>query len=318
MQLRLCCNSPHNFYDPFPNLDLSAESDSEDDLNSKPSADGELTDYSPLITASGKMLLLDRLLRALLASPSNHKILIFSQFTTQLTLLSLYLRHLLHTPSCLITGSTPQPDRRAAIAAFNGPDSAHRVFLLSTRAGGQGINLAAADTVILFDSDWNPQQDLQAQDRAHRIGQRRNVIVYRLATRGTVEEVLLEKAEGKRRLEKLVIMKGGVKSAGKGRRARRDKEEEGNGGENGEEEDDDEVAELRRMLAKQDGQRLDVDALLTEKELAILLDRSDGAYERAEQGEGDGEQRDGVDAVFKTVQTKSGGGGLLAAMAGGK
>ena len=316
MQLRLCCNSPHNFYDPFPNLDLS---DDEDDLSPnpdpKPTNDGE-TDYSPLITASGKMLLLDRLLRALLASPSNHKILIFSQFTTQLTLLSLYLRHLLHTPACLITGSTSQPDRRAQIAAFNAPDSANRVFLLSTRAGGQGINLAAADTVILFDSDWNPQQDLQAQDRAHRIGQRRNVVVYRLATRGTVEEVLLEKAEGKRRLEKLVIMKGGIKG-GKGRKGKMEKE--GEGGEDGDRDEElDEVAELRRMLAKQDGERLDVDALLTDKELAILLDRSDEAYERAEKGEEDGEQRDGVDAVFKTVQTKSGGGGLLAGMAGGK
>ena len=316
MQLRLCCNSPHNFYDPFPNLDLS---DDEDDLNgntnTKTKSDDGPTDYSPLVTASGKMLLLDRLLRALLASPSNHKILIFSQFTTQLTLLSLYLRHLLHIPACLITGSTSQPDRRAQIAAFNATASAHRVFLLSTRAGGQGINLAAADTVILFDSDWNPQQDLQAQDRAHRIGQRRNVVVYRLATRGTVEEVLLEKAEGKRRLEKLVIQKGGIKRAGTGRRGRKDV---GGDGEGDAEEEEDEVAELRRMLAKQDGQRLDVDALLTDKELAILLDRSDEAYERAEKGEEDGEQRDGVDAVFKTVQTKSGGGGLLAGMAGGK
>ena len=114
---------------------------------------------------------------------------------------------------CRIDGSVAQDIRRNQIAQFNA-EGGPNIFLLSTRAGGQGINLAAADTVILFDSDWNPQQDLQAQDRAHRIGQKRPVVVYRLATKGTVEEDLLLSADAKRRLEKLVIKEGGFKTMG--------------------------------------------------------------------------------------------------------
>ena len=83
-----------------------------------------------------------------------------------------------------------------------------KIFLLSTRAGGLGINLTAADTVIIFDSDWNPQADIQAQDRVHRIGQTKPVIVYRFVTMGTVEQHILDKASGKRKLERLVIHKG--------------------------------------------------------------------------------------------------------------
>merc|ERR1719378_1431811 len=82
------------------------------------------------------------------------------------------------------------------------------VFLLSTRAGGLGINLTSADTVIIYDSDWNPQNDLQAQDRAHRIGQTKDVVVYRLLTKGTVESYMLDRAVKKLRLESLVIEKG--------------------------------------------------------------------------------------------------------------
>jgi len=122
---------------------------------------------------------------------------------------------------CRIDGSVAQDNRRAQIAEFNTNKQA-KIFLLSTRAGGQGINLAAADTVILFDSDWNPQQDLQAQDRAHRIGQTRPVVVYRLATKGTVEEDLLLSADAKRRLEKLVIKKGGFKTMGQKMDAQQD------------------------------------------------------------------------------------------------
>jgi ATP-dependent DNA helicase len=168
-------------------------------------------------------------------------------------------------------------DRQAQIKAFNKPTSARdatNVFILSTRAGGQGINLAAADTVVLFDSDWNPQQDLQAMDRAHRIGQTRNVIIYRLATRNTVEQKLLESAEAKRRLEKLVIRKGGVRND-RGRGAQLDKEHE--------------IEELQKLLRKSDGEKFDVEEkegakILSGRELEILLDRSDEAYERAEKG----------------------------------
>ncbi|EME47150.1 hypothetical protein DOTSEDRAFT_77542 [Dothistroma septosporum NZE10] len=191
MQLRQCCNSPHNFYYPF-------------DLDENTPVD------ETLVTESGKMLLLDRLLPELLNG--GHKVLIFSQFKTQLDLLETYCTDLRSWPVSRIDGSVAQTDRQQQILEFNEQDSDVNIFLLSTRAGGQGINLAAADTVLLFDSDWNPQQDLQAQDRAHRIGQTRPVIVYRFATKGTVEQMLLEKADSKRRLEKLVIQKGRFKN----------------------------------------------------------------------------------------------------------
>lgn len=190
MQLRLTCNSPHNFYNPWENAEDIDES---------------------IVTSSGKMLLLDRLLPALFERGS--KVLIFSQFSTQLDILWDYCAELRGWKTCRISGSVSQSDRQAQIEEFNtNPEC--KLFILTTRAGGQGINLASADTVILFDSDWNPQQDLQAQDRAHRIGQKRPVIVYRLATKGTVEEDLLMSADAKRRLEKLVIKKGSFKNMG--------------------------------------------------------------------------------------------------------
>lgn len=291
MQLRLCCNSPHNFYDPW--MDTSTLSHGADmDEAGNPISDLE-NDYTALVNASGKMRLLDRLLRALLDSPSNHRVLLFSQFKSQLDLLALYLDTHLNIPPARIDGSVPAADRQDQIRAFNDPESPCRVFLLSTRAGGQGINLAAADTVILFDSDWNPQQDLQAQDRAHRIGQRRNVVVYRLATRGTVEEVLLGKAEGKRRLEKLVISKGKFRDWGRDSKVR---------GEGGEEEEGG-LDALHAALAEADGTRVDLGSeksgaeLLSDHDLAVLLDRRDEAYEK---GVG---SRSGV---FQSVETKEG------------
>lgn len=271
MQLRQCCNSPHNFYYPF-----------------------DMDDNTPLdetlVTESGKMLLLDRLLPELLKK--GHKVLIFSQFKTQLDLLESYCSELRGWPVCRIDGSIAQSDRQEQILSFNEPDSEMRIFLLSTRAGGQGINLAAADTVLLFDSDWNPQQDLQAQDRAHRIGQTKPVIVYRFATKGTVEQMLLEKADSKRRLEKLVIQKGRFRSM------------KGEGGGAG----GADFTELQRLLGQDDGERIDLAEgknLLSDKDLAILTDRSDKAFERAEKG------LDTVGDMFRAVQTKKDGDGLL-------
>ncbi|KAL8601344.1 hypothetical protein ACOMHN_054637 [Nucella lapillus] len=98
------------------------------------------------------------------------------------------------------------------MAEYQKADSDKFVFLLSTRAGGLGINLTAADTVIIYDSDWNPQCDLQAQDRCHRIGQTRAVMVYRLVTANTIDQRIVERAAAKRRLEKLVIHQGKFKS----------------------------------------------------------------------------------------------------------
>lgn len=263
MQLRQCCNSPHNFYYPF-------------DLDDNTPVD------ETLVTESGKMLLLDRLLPELLKR--GHKVLIFSQFKTQLDILETYCSELRGWDVCRIDGSVAQSDRQDQILSFNDPDSKTNLFLLSTRAGGQGINLAAADTVLLFDSDWNPQQDLQAQDRAHRIGQTKPVIVYRFATKGTVEQVLLEKADSKRRLEKLVIQKG---------RFRNSRSDAGS-----------DFAELQRLLGKDDGERVDVaegKGLLSDKDLAILTDRSEEAFERAEKG------LDIVGDMYKAVETKKDG-----------
>lgn len=216
------------------------------------------------------MLLIDRLLPALFKR--GHKVLIFSQFKTQLDILEDYCTELRGWKICRIDGGVAQDDRRAQIAAFN-EDPKINIFLLSTRAGGQGINLASADTVILFDSDWNPQQDLQAQDRAHRIGQKRPVVVYRLATKGTVEENLLMSADAKRRLEKLVIKKGGFRTMGQKMDSR-------------EEELDREA--LKALLLK-DGQVYKFSGdkeILSDYDLSILCDRSDKAYAKAATGEG--------------------------------
>merc|ERR1712227_863219 len=112
---------------------------------------------------------------------------------------------------CRLDGSMNFLDRQANIDQFN-TDPESTVFLLSTRAGGLGINLTAADTVIIYDSDWNPQQDLQAQDRAHRIGQTNPVMVYRMVTANTIDERIVERAAAKRKLEKMIIAKNKFKS----------------------------------------------------------------------------------------------------------
>ena len=294
MQARLACNSPHNFYWPFS----SGDPDIDGDLD-LPELD------ETLVTASGKLLLLDTLLPHLLQR--DHKILIFSQFKTTLDILEAYCAELRSWPVCRIDGSIAQDDRYEQITSFNSPKSEHKVFLLSTRAGGQGINLAAADTVILFDSDWNPQQDLQAMDRAHRIGQTRPVIVYRFATRGTVEETLLLKADSKRRLEKLVIQKGKFKSLIDGVDAKSRKLKSGDIG----------VDEFRSALGatgrdegegyefeKYDIAELEAEKggkLLSEDELKILTDRRPEAYEKIKKGENlEGE-------AWKIAETKTDG-----------
>ncbi|KAI9749139.1 MAG: hypothetical protein M4579_006989 [Chaenotheca gracillima] len=286
MQMRLACNSPHNFYYPWDS----------DPSTSPSSASTHEPDYTPLITSSGKMLLLNQLIPYLFEH--DHKILLFSQFKTQLDLLEDWASLIHDWPVCRIDGGVAQADRQAQIRSFN-ERSDHRLFLLSTRAGGQGINLAAADTVILFDSDWNPQQDLQAQDRAHRIGQTKPVVVYRLTTRGTVEQKLLEKADGKRALEKLVIRKGKFRSLledGPDSTGKKSKRGRGNGEEEPGEEDEE---ELTNFLKRDDADEIPVSGgkgggagdgpggtnlLLSERDLEILTDRSDGAYERAEKG----------------------------------
>ena len=158
-----------------------------------------------LITSSGKMTLLDKLLSKLKAD--GHRVLIFSQMVKMLDLLARYLQ-LRGYQYQRLDGTIPAGPRNMAINHFNAPDSKDYCFLLSTRAGGLGINLMTADTVILFDSDWNPQADLQAMARAHRIGQEKPVSVYRLVSKDTVEEEILERARNKLMLEFITIQRG--------------------------------------------------------------------------------------------------------------
>mmetsp|Transcript_21170 Transcript_21170/g.36081 ORF Transcript_21170/g.36081 Transcript_21170/m.36081 type:complete len:977 (+) Transcript_21170:36-2966(+) len=155
----------------------------------------------------GKFELLDKMLSQLLKD--GHKCLIFSQMTRMLDILQDYLELKGHRVA-RIDGSTKQIERQQSIDTFN-KDPNMSIFLLSTRAGGLGINLTSADTVIIYDSDWNPQGDLQAQDRAHRIGQKRSVVVYRMITGRSCESRLLQRATDKLKLESLVISKGDFK-----------------------------------------------------------------------------------------------------------
>ena len=118
---------------------------------------------------SGKMRMLSRLLDGLFRD--GHRVLVFSQFTAMLDILETWSTDARGLDPFRIDGSAPQEERVAQMASFNSADNARPLFLLNTRAGGLGVNLIGADTVIFFDSDWNPQIDLQAQDRIHRIGQ---------------------------------------------------------------------------------------------------------------------------------------------------
>ncbi|CEP63303.1 chromatin-remodeling ATPase CHD1 LALA0_S07e07074g [Lachancea lanzarotensis] len=158
-----------------------------------------------LIMSSGKMVLLDQLLTRL--KKDGHRVLIFSQMVRMLDILGDYL-NIKGVNYQRLDGTVPSAQRRISIDHFNSPDSSDFVFLLSTRAGGLGINLMTADTVIIFDSDWNPQADLQAMARAHRIGQKNHVMVYRFVSKDTVEEEVLERARKKMILEYAIISLG--------------------------------------------------------------------------------------------------------------
>ncbi|KAL8802117.1 MAG: hypothetical protein Q9200_006698 [Gallowayella weberi] len=155
-----------------------------------------------LVNSSGKMMTLAKLLKKL--QENGHRVLIFSQMVKMLDLLQDYMK-LKNYQYQRLDGTIPSVQRTQAMEHFNKPDSPDFCFLLSTRAGGLGINLMTADTVILFDSDWNPQADMQAMARAHRIGQTKPVTVYRLVTGETVEEEVLERAKNKILLEQITI-----------------------------------------------------------------------------------------------------------------
>ena len=185
MQLRKTCNHPYLFQGAEPG---------------PPYFDGP-----HLWENCGKMLLLDKLLPRLKEQGS--RVLIFCQMTRMLDILDDYVR-MKGYQYCRIDGSTNGEKRIQQMDAFNEEGSEKFVFMLSTRAGGLGINLYTADIVILYDSDWNPQMDLQAMDRAHRIGQKKQVKVFRFITKNTVEEKIIERAERKLYLDAVVIQQG--------------------------------------------------------------------------------------------------------------
>lgn len=158
-----------------------------------------------IIRSSGKLELLDKILPKFRAA--GHRVLMFTQMTAVMTILEDYFAYRGFL-SLRLDGSTPAEEREKRMYKFNAPDSPYFIFLLSTRAGGLGLNLTAANTVIIFDSDWNPMMDLQAQDRAHRIGQRSDVSVFRLVTCSPVEEKILSRATEKLNMSELVVEAG--------------------------------------------------------------------------------------------------------------
>lgn len=172
---------------------------------------------SDLYRAAGKFELLDRVLPKL--RMSNHRVLMFCQMTRLMDIMEDYLkwRDLRYLR---LDGTTKSEERGVLLKRFNEPNSEYFIFLLSTRAGGLGLNLQTADTVIIFDSDWNPHMDLQAQDRAHRIGQKNEVRVLRLVTVNSVEEKILAAAKYKLDLNEKIIKAGMFdnKSTGQERR----------------------------------------------------------------------------------------------------
>ncbi|VDL30568.1 unnamed protein product [Hymenolepis diminuta] len=188
MQLKKCCNHAYLIDPP-------------DDKKSYRGNEEALRD---LIKGSGKMMLLDKLLLKL--KPQGHRVLIFSQMVKMLDIIADYLT-LRSWGFQRLDGSIRGDLRKQTLDHFNAEGSTDFCFLLSTRAGGLGINLATADTVIIFDSDWNPQNDLQAQARAHRIGQTKQVSVYRLVVKESVEEKIIESATRKMLLDFLVIQR---------------------------------------------------------------------------------------------------------------
>ncbi|KAJ1790193.1 putative DNA helicase ino80, partial [Coemansia sp. RSA 2167] len=162
-----------------------------------------------LIRYSGKMAVLDKLLIRL--KQEGHRVLLYFQMTKMIDLFEEYLAYRKYT-YLRLDGSSKIADRRDMVMDWQTRDDIF-IFLLTTRAGGLGINLTAADTVIFFESDWNPTVDSQAMDRAHRMGQKKQVVVYRLITRGTVEERILQRARQKDEIHRIVIAGGDIKAA---------------------------------------------------------------------------------------------------------
>lgn len=205
MELRKCCNHPY--------LIKGAEEKILGEFKETHNPAAPDFHLQAMIQSAGKLVLIDKLLPKMKAG--GHKVLIFSQMVRCLDILEDYLIHKRYLYE-RIDGRVRGNLRQAAIDRFSKPDSDRFVFLLCTRAGGLGINLTAADTCIIFDSDWNPQNDLQAQARCHRIGQNKAVKVYRLITRNSYEREMFDRASLKLGLDKAVLqsMSGRENSVG--------------------------------------------------------------------------------------------------------
>uniref|UniRef100_A0A6N2KIW4 CHD3-type chromatin-remodeling factor PICKLE n=1 Tax=Salix viminalis TaxID=40686 RepID=A0A6N2KIW4_SALVM len=184
MELRKLCCHPYMLEGVEPDIEDTNES------------------FKQLVETSGKLQLLDKMMVRL--KEHGHRVLIYSQFQHMLDLLEDYCTHKKWTYE-RIDGKVGGAERQVRIDRFNAKNSSRFCFLLSTRAGGLGINLATADTVIIYDSDWNPHADLQAMARAHRLGQTDKVMIYRLITRGTIEERMMQMTKKKMVLEHLVV-----------------------------------------------------------------------------------------------------------------
>ncbi|KAM3913858.1 lymphoid-specific helicase [Leptodactylus fuscus] len=241
MLLRKCCNHPYLIEYPLDAFTQEFKVDQE------------------LINSSGKFLVLDRMLPEM--KKRGHKILIFSQMTMMLDIIMDYCYYR-KFKFCRLDGSMSFTQREENMREFN-TDPEVFIFLVSTRAGGLGVNLTAADTVIIYDSDWNPQADLQAQDRCHRIGQTRPVVVYRLVTANTIDQKIVERAAAKRKLEKLVIHRNKFKGGQTGLNQSRSYL------------DPKELLELLRSRDYQREVKGSNGKVISDKDLELLLDRSD-------------------------------------------
>ncbi|XP_067093359.1 chromodomain-helicase-DNA-binding protein 4 isoform X2 [Osmerus mordax] len=190
MDLKKCCNHPYL----FPGAAMEA-----------PKIPNGMYEGSALTKASGKLTLLQKMMKKL--KEGGHRVLVFSQMTKMLDLLEDFLENEGYKYE-RIDGGVTGGMRQEAIDRFNAPGAPQFAFLLSTRAGGLGINLATADTVVIYDSDWNPHNDIQAFSRAHRIGQNKKVMIYRFVTKASVEERITQVAKKKMMLTHLVVRPG--------------------------------------------------------------------------------------------------------------
>uniref|UniRef100_A0A8D0DBN0 Chromodomain helicase DNA binding protein 4 n=1 Tax=Sander lucioperca TaxID=283035 RepID=A0A8D0DBN0_SANLU len=190
MDLKKCCNHPYL----FPAAAMEA-----------PKLPNGMYEGNALTKSSGKLTLLQKMMTKL--KEGGHRVLVFSQMTKMLDLLEDFLENEGYKYERIDGGVTGNM-RQEAIDRFNAPGAPQFAFLLSTRAGGLGINLASADTVIIYDSDWNPHNDIQAFSRAHRIGQNRKVMIYRFVTKASVEERITQVAKKKMMLTHLVVRPG--------------------------------------------------------------------------------------------------------------